>query len=147
MIMTLMRQWPKSGRQKANGTPFLRNWIPPTESFELGLADLQLADETLQAMQLEPYFVGTPLRVVEIPLNIVESAPPRPWTAVIMATAIPAAMRPYSMAVAPDSSLTKRATEVLIFDTPFESVSQKGPAPSTPVEPDAEASIHRLDTG
>jgi hypothetical protein len=31
--------------------------------------------------------------------------PPRPFTAAMIATAIPAAIRPYSMAVAPDSSL------------------------------------------
>jgi hypothetical protein len=30
--------------------------------------------------------------------------PPRPFTAAMIATAIPAAIRPYSMAVAPDSS-------------------------------------------
>jgi len=32
---------------------------------------------------------------------------PRPFTAVMIATEIPAAIRPYSMAVAPDSSLMK----------------------------------------
>lgn len=32
---------------------------------------------------------------------------PRPFTAVMIAIAMPAAIRPYSMAVAPDSSLTK----------------------------------------
>jgi hypothetical protein len=34
-----------------------------------------------------------------------ESWVPRPFTAVMIAIAIPAAIRPYSMAVAPDSSL------------------------------------------
>jgi hypothetical protein len=37
--------------------------------------------------------------------KLVLSLPPTPWTAAIIARAMPAAMRPYSMAVAPDSSL------------------------------------------
>lgn len=36
--------------------------------------------------------------------NVVFSLPPTPCTAVIIAIAIPAAIRPYSIAVAPDSS-------------------------------------------
>src|SRR6202161_34197 len=39
---------------------------------------------------------------------------PRPWTTAMIATEIPAAMRPYSMAVAPDSSFTKRAKRVFM---------------------------------
>ena len=38
-------------------------------------------------------------------LKFVESWLPTPFTAVMIAIAIPAAIRPYSMAVAPDSSL------------------------------------------
>jgi hypothetical protein len=38
-------------------------------------------------------------------LKFVDSWPPRPFTAVMIAIAMPAAIRPYSMAVAPDSSL------------------------------------------
>jgi hypothetical protein len=38
-------------------------------------------------------------------LKFVDSWVPRPFTAVMIAIAIPAAIRPYSMAVAPDSSL------------------------------------------
>jgi hypothetical protein len=37
--------------------------------------------------------------------NLPLSSVPRPFTAVMIAIAIPAAIRPYSMAVAPDSSL------------------------------------------
>jgi hypothetical protein len=42
---------------------------------------------------------------VLIVTKFVESWVPRPFTAVMIAIAIPAAIRPYSMAVAPDSSL------------------------------------------
>jgi hypothetical protein len=42
---------------------------------------------------------------VEIELNVVLSFVPRPFTTAMMAMEIPAAIRPYSMAVAPDSSL------------------------------------------
>jgi hypothetical protein len=38
-------------------------------------------------------------------LKFVDSWVPTPFTAVMIAIAIPAAIRPYSMAVAPDSSL------------------------------------------
>jgi hypothetical protein len=40
-----------------------------------------------------------------IVLKFVDSWVPTPFTAVMIAIAIPAAIRPYSMAVAPDSSL------------------------------------------
>jgi hypothetical protein len=43
----------------------------------------------------------------EIVTKFVDSWVPRPFTAVMIAIAIPAAIRPYSMAVAPDSSLKK----------------------------------------
>src|SRR5450432_1807680 len=42
---------------------------------------------------------------------------PSPFTTAIIATAIPAAMSPYSMAVAPDSSLTKRLRRFDITST------------------------------
>src|SRR5882757_4469193 len=48
--------------------------------------------------------------------KFVLSLVPRPLTAVMIAIAIPAAIRPYSMAVAPDSSLTKRETRFFIID-------------------------------
>jgi hypothetical protein len=41
-------------------------------------------------------------------LNVVFSFVPRPFTTAMIATEIPAAMRPYSMAVAPHSSFRKR---------------------------------------
>jgi hypothetical protein len=44
---------------------------------------------------------------VEIEEKVVWSFVPKPFTTVIIATEIPAAIRPYSMAVAPDSSRRK----------------------------------------
>ncbi len=41
--------------------------------------------------------------------NLVLRLPPMPFTAPMIASEIPAAIRPYSMAVAPDSSFRKRA--------------------------------------
>ena len=43
---------------------------------------------------------------------------PSPRAAAMMPTAIKAAMRPYSMAVAPDSSFTKRMTWFCMTDSP-----------------------------
>ena len=50
--------------------------------------------------------------------NAVLSFEPRPCTTAMMATEIPAAIRPYSMAVAPDSSFTKRETRFVILVAP-----------------------------
>jgi len=50
------------------------------------------------------------LNCVEIELNVVLSFVPRPFTTAIMAIEIPAAIRPYSMAVAPLSSREKALT-------------------------------------
>src|ERR1700745_1284473 len=47
-------------------------------------------------------------------LNVPFNFEPRPFTTAMIATEMPAAMRPYSMAVAPDSSFTKRETRVFI---------------------------------
>jgi hypothetical protein len=47
------------------------------------------------------------LRADETEVNVVLSLAPRPFVTVIIATAIPAAIRPYSIAVAADSSLRK----------------------------------------
>ena len=44
---------------------------------------------------------------------------PSPRAAAMMPTAIKAAMRPYSMAVAPDSSFTKRMTWFCMTDSPY----------------------------
>jgi hypothetical protein len=47
------------------------------------------------------------LRADETEVNVVLSLAPRPFVTVIIATAMPEAMRPYSIAVAADSSLRK----------------------------------------
>jgi hypothetical protein len=44
------------------------------------------------------------LRELFIEVNLVFSLPPMPFTTAIIASEIPAAIRPYSIAVAPDSS-------------------------------------------
>src|ERR1700733_11457416 len=49
-------------------------------------------------------YCSAPETLVKVDVNLV----PRPCTTTMMATEMPAAMRPYSMAVAPDSSRTKR---------------------------------------
>jgi hypothetical protein len=51
---------------------------------------------------------------VEIPSNLVFRVLPMPLTAVMITIEIPAAIRPYSMAVAPDSSLRKREIRFFI---------------------------------
>jgi hypothetical protein len=47
-------------------------------------------------------------------LNVVLSCEPRELTTAIIATEMPAAIRPYSMAVAPDSSLIKRSISLTV---------------------------------
>jgi len=54
------------------------------------------------------------LSEVLIELNLVFKLLPRPLTTAIIASEMPAAMRPYSIAVAPDSSFTKRAIRFFI---------------------------------
>src|SRR5262249_45006214 len=49
-----------------------------------------------------------------IEVNLVFRFVPRPLTTAIIASEMPAAIRPYSMAVAPDSSFTKRAIRFFI---------------------------------
>jgi hypothetical protein len=56
----------------------------------------------LRAPEMGRYFSEL-LMVSKFELSLL----PRPFTAVMIAIAMPAAIRPYSMAVAPDSSLTK----------------------------------------
>src|ERR1700759_708610 len=55
---------------------------------------------------------------VLIDVNFVFRLVPRPLTTAMMASEMPAAIRPYSMAVAPDSSFTKRAIRFFISKTP-----------------------------
>ena len=69
-------RWLKNDEDRARGTPGLRN-----------------------ARELGGYFSEL-LMLLKVPV----SAPPTPLTAVMIAIAMPAAMRPYSMAVAADSS-------------------------------------------
>jgi hypothetical protein len=52
-----------------------------------------------------PAEMGDYFNEVLMVLKFVDSWVPKPFTAVMIAIAIPAAIRPYSMAVAPDSSL------------------------------------------
>src|SRR3981081_1199897 len=59
----------------------------------------------------------TYFRLVEIAVNCVLSLTPRPFTAAMIASEIPAAIRPYSIAVAPESSFTKRAIRFFIDDS------------------------------
>jgi hypothetical protein len=51
---------------------------------------------------------------VEMLVNLVFNVEPRPFTTAIIATEMPAAMRPYSMAVAPELSFTKRTKRFFI---------------------------------
>jgi hypothetical protein len=51
---------------------------------------------------------------LEMLLNVLFSNVPRVFTATMIATEIPAAIRPYSMAVAPASSFRKRRTSFLM---------------------------------
>src|SRR5260221_10879252 len=53
------------------------------------------------------------LRLVETVVNVVESLGPTAVTAPMMTTAIRAAIKPYSIAVAPESSRTKRANNCI----------------------------------
>src|SRR5204862_431643 len=59
-------------------------------------------------------FATAYFRWVEIVWNLVLKVVQVPLTATMITTEIPAAIRPYSMAVAPDSSFTKRAIRFCI---------------------------------
>jgi hypothetical protein len=54
--------------------------------------------------------VYAPFMVVVTVLKVSPICEPSPRAAAMMPTAMRAAIRPYSMAVAPDSSFTKRST-------------------------------------
>jgi hypothetical protein len=56
------------------------------------------------------YFIA-----VETDEKVVFKLVPRAWTVAMIATAMPAAMRPYSIAVAPVSSAKKRKTSVVMW--------------------------------
>ena len=65
---------------------------------------------------------------VEIVLNLAFRLLPRPFTTAMIATEIPAAMRPYSIAVAADSSFTKRTSRFFIGE--FHVVPFRAPGPA-----------------
>lgn len=62
------------------------------------------------------------LSLVPIVVNVVPSVLPRLPTPATMATEMRAAIRPYSIAVAPDSSLRKRVKRVVMFCIPVEAL-------------------------
>ena len=66
----------------------------------------------------------------EIDENVVLSLVPRPLTTLIMATEMPAAIKPYSMAVAPDSSFRKALSFLIIPN--LWTISSKPSVKSTP---------------
>jgi hypothetical protein len=67
-----------------------------------GLTKLKRSDRV--SLRLSYALLIAPLRVVNVPCSVV----PTVFTTKIIATAMPAAIRPYSMAVAPDLSFRKR---------------------------------------
>jgi hypothetical protein len=72
---------------------------------------------------------------VEIVLNLEFRLLPRPFTTAMIATEIPAAMRPYSIAVAADSSFTKRTNKFFITQfhaIPWRPVPVASNTPPTP---------------
>ena len=86
------------------GTVNTKNWSSSTFAAELDQCKL------LRGYGVVPAAFSLP----ETRPNRPDRSVPIAFKAVMMATAMPAAIRPYSMAVAPDSSLTKRVTKVLI---------------------------------
>ena len=69
------------------------------------------APDKARAAALPTFIVGATLALIWrylsellIDVNLVLSLLPRPFTTAMIASAMPAAIRPYSMAVAPDSS-------------------------------------------
>ena len=65
----------------------------------------------VQSRHSRAYFTA-----VEIDANVVLRLVPTPFRTVMSANAMPAAMRPYSMAVVPDSSLRKAANPGASYD-------------------------------
>src|SRR5438445_12517088 len=64
------------------------------------------------------------LSAVETEVKVVFNLEPSPCTTAIIATEMPAAMRPYSMAVAPDSSLAKRRSVFMCNSFPLPSIAK-----------------------
>src|SRR6186997_2846913 len=65
------------------------------------------------------------LSEVLIEVNLLNRLVPRPFTMVMIASEMPAAIRPYSIAVAPDSSFTKCAIRFFITQTPCVHVASR----------------------
>jgi hypothetical protein len=59
-----------------------------------------------------------------IEANFVLSLEPSPFTAEMIASAMPAAINPYSIAVAPDSSARNAFKTLIILDAPSKSMSR-----------------------
>jgi len=73
-----------------------------------------------------PLVCGGELSDVLIVAKFVLSWLPTPLTAAMIAIAMPAAMRPYSIAVAPDSSFRNFATIAFMFDPTLVATSRNG---------------------
>src|SRR5215510_1145324 len=70
-------------------------------------------------------YFNEPLIEVNFSFKVV----PRPFTAAIIASEIPAAINPYSIAVAPDSSFQKPKTNAFMLSAPFFRYPNKGRPP------------------
>jgi hypothetical protein len=71
---------------------------------------------------------------LEMLVKVVLSDVPTPFTAVMIAIAMPAAIRPYSMAVAPDSSLKNFEMSDFMAGSTSVGVLRTGPAPCSYAE-------------
>ena len=80
--------------------------LTPCSVHKVTLADTKQATDGNKRV---PYFSD----VLIVP-KFVFSLVPTPWTAAMIAMAIPAAISPYSMAVAPDSSLRNRLIMLIL---------------------------------
>src|SRR3974377_800012 len=101
----------------------VRTMILPRQTREAGYACLnpQTTEEKKAPDRPRPLLLDRNvayLREVLIELNLVFRLLPRPLTTAIMASEMPAAMRPYSMAVAPEPSFTKSAVRFFKGVTP-----------------------------
>jgi hypothetical protein len=110
-IIRLSRPW---GCQVARQLPRI---APECSQNRKALACQGLSDSAMEERSERPRREAY-LRLLEIEVNLVLSVEPRPFTVAMIASAIPAAIRPYSIAVAPDSSFTKRAITFFIRVTP-----------------------------
>ena len=104
----------KAGRR--SGRP-----LPCSSRCQTGI-DLKLANEDFGQRAKPLHDRVAYLSAVETVEKVEVSFVPRPCTTAMIATAMPAAMRPYSMAVAAVSSLKKesvRYCKLLLVPTPY----------------------------